>query len=173
MKLPIYKYIYLSGLSSVKKGLNNLFSSMESALKSGSEDMSDTISWRSDASSDSEQYVVVAAAGSAAASQGADTMFRIPPIVYESAPPVCVPHVEMASEVLEEGDTTSPSEHSLASTYKRRDLVSTATFRLQHVELLHQSAAFSSAIKLQVRDLSSEECGSIPWDEFQVCVIAF
>jgi hypothetical protein len=43
-----------------------------------------------------------------------------------------------------------------------------STFRLGKVEFLQQSQGFSSAIKLQVSSLTSDECGAIPWDEFQV-----
>lgn len=132
--------------------------------------MSDTMSWRSDASSDSEQYVVVAA--SSEGEGGADSMFRVVG-AGNSVEPARAAVVELASEVLEEGDTTSPSEHSLASTYKRRDLVSIATFRLTQVELLQQSVGFNSSIKMQVCDITSDECGSIPWDEFQVCLTIF
>lgn len=126
--------------------------------------MSDTMSWRSDASSDSEQYVVVAASSGEG---GADSMFHVQG-TGNGAEPARAAVVELASEVLEEGDTTSPSEHSLASTYKRRDLVSIATFRLTQVELLQQSVGFNSNIKVQVQNITSDECGSIPWDEFQV-----
>lgn len=65
-----------TGLSSVKKGFNSLLTSIDSwAQKGGSvaEDFSDTMSWRSDASSDSEQYVVVAAG----TGEGADSMFKV------------------------------------------------------------------------------------------------
>lgn len=158
------------GLNSVKKGLNNLFSSIDSALKSGTEDMSDTISWRSDASSDSEQYVVVtSASGNETEVGGADSMFHVSGI-GGAVEPARAAVVELASEVLEEGCgiSTSPSEHSLASTYKRRDLVSIATFRLSHVELLQQATGFNSSLKIQVCDINSDECSSIPWDEFQV-----
>lgn len=103
----------------MKKGLNNLFSSIDSALKSTGDDISDTMSWRSDASSDSENYVVVSGELEPG---GVETMFRVQG--GTGTEPARSTVVEMASEVVEEDNTTSPSEHSLASTYKRRDLVS-------------------------------------------------
>ena len=80
--------------------------------------------------------------------------------------------VEVASEVCEELDyktnMSSPSEPSEASTWRRRDLVSMATFRLTMVELIRQNRGPISAIRVQVSAVSCDECGAIPWDEFQV-----
>lgn len=45
-----------------------------------------------------------------------------------------------------------------------------ATFKLSKVELIQQSRGFSSAIKIQVANVGSDECSSIPWDEFQVSI---
>jgi hypothetical protein len=42
------------------------------------------------------------------------------------------------------------------------------TFKLGKVEFVQQSQGFASAIKVQVSSLTSDECGAIPWDEFQV-----
>lgn len=78
----------------------------------------------------------------------------------------------MASEVCEEIDyktnASSPSEPSEASTWRRRDLVSMVTFRLTMVEFIRQNRAELSAIRVMVTAVSCDECGAIPWDEFQV-----
>lgn len=42
------------------------------------------------------------------------------------------------------------------------------TFKLSKVEIIQQSNGFSSSIKVQVSNIASDECSSIPWDEFQV-----
>lgn len=80
--------------------------------------------------------------------------------------------VEVASEVCEEIDyktnASSPSEPSEASTWRRRDLVSMVTFRLTMVEFIRQNRGPVSAIRAQVAAVSCNECGAIPWDEFQV-----
>ncbi|GLV35400.1 uncharacterized protein CBL_01450 [Carabus blaptoides fortunei] len=155
-----------AGLSSMKKGFSNLMTSIDSALKSSPDDMSDTVSIRSDASSDSENYVVVNLESGERNVECMDAMFKVQGVNYDVPPRAAV--VEMASEVIEDENTvTTPSEHSLASTYKRRDLVSVATFKLSKVEFLQQSAGFASNLKVQVSNIVSDECGSIPWDEFQ------
>lgn len=83
-------------------------------------------------------------------------------------------NVEVASEMCEEVDfktnMSSPSEPSEGSTWRRRDLVSMVTFRLSTVELIRQNRGPLSAIRLQVAAVSCDECGSIPWDEFQVWI---
>lgn len=80
-------------------------------------------------------------------------------------------NVEVASEMCEEVDfktnMSSPSEPSEASTWRRRDLVSMVTFRLSTLELIRQNRGPLSAIRVQVAAVSCDECGSIPWDEFQ------
>lgn len=48
-----------TGLMSMKKGFSNFMTSIDSALKSGVDDISDTISIQSDISSDSESYFMV------------------------------------------------------------------------------------------------------------------
>ncbi|XP_015598696.1 UHRF1-binding protein 1-like isoform X2 [Cephus cinctus] len=144
------------GLSSMKKGFSNLMTSIDSALKPSPEDgSSDTISMRSDVSSDSENYVVV----SLEDQEKVDAMFAIDNTIR-------ITSVEEASEVVEETPDTQ-SERSVDSVCKRRDLVSMATFKLSKVEFIQQSSGFSSAIKVQVSNIGTEECSSIPWDEFQ------
>lgn len=107
----------------MKKGFNSLITSIDSALKSSPDDVSDTLSIRSDASSDSENYVVVNMNSGERNMECIDAMFRVQGVNYDIAARATV--VEMANEVIEDDVTvTTPSEHSLTSTYKRRDLVS-------------------------------------------------
>ncbi|XP_031339303.1 UHRF1-binding protein 1-like isoform X3 [Photinus pyralis] len=155
-----------AGLSSMKKGFSNLMTSIDSALKPTSDDASDTLSIRSDASSDSENFVVVnMGMDGDRNAESLDAMFRVPGYVYER-------NVEMAKEVIEEENTTTTSDHSLTSSCKRKDLVSVATFKLNKVEFLQQSVGYSSSIKVQVGNISNEDCGAIPWDEFQTKIKA-
>lgn len=143
-------------LSSMKKGFSNLMTSLDSALKPSPEDgCSDTVSMRSDASSDSENYVVV----SLEDQEKMDATFALDNSIRAAA-------VEEASEVIEETPDTQ-SEKSLDSVCKRKDLVSMVTFKLSKVEVIQQSNGFSSSIKVQVSNIASDECSSIPWDEFQ------
>lgn len=106
-----------AGLSSMKKGFSTLVTSLDSALKASPDDMSDTISIRSDVSSDSEKYVMVP--NDDRNGESIDNMF----IVFE----FCCENkgaVEIATEVLEEeSSVTTTSEHSLASSCRRKDLV--------------------------------------------------
>uniref|UniRef100_A0A1B0GPF9 Uncharacterized protein n=1 Tax=Phlebotomus papatasi TaxID=29031 RepID=A0A1B0GPF9_PHLPP len=80
----------------------------------------------------------------------------------------------MASEVCEEQsgayktNISSPSEPSEASIWRRRDLVSMATFRLTTVEIIRQNQGSNSSVRLQVAAVSCDECGAIPWDELQI-----
>lgn len=158
--------------NSVKKGFNSLFTSIDSAFKPAADDASDTLSLRSDASSDSEKYILVNVASDRNGEAAADAMFRVTngSAVAVAGGGAAQERVEVASEVTEE-DTptlTTPSERdSIASSYKRRDLISVVTFKLGQVELLQQAEGFLSTIKLQLSNLEAEECISIPWDEFQ------
>ncbi|KYN07307.1 UHRF1-binding protein 1-like protein [Cyphomyrmex costatus] len=146
-------------LSSMKKGFSNLMTSIDSALKASPEDgSSDTVSMRSDVSSDSENYVLVSLQD-----QGKiDAVFGIDNSIRITA-------VEEATEVVEETPDTQ-SEKSMDSVCKRKDLypqVSMATFKLSKVEFIQQSCDYSSIIKIQVSNIDNDECSSIPWDEFQ------
>ncbi|XP_026823557.1 UHRF1-binding protein 1 isoform X6 [Ooceraea biroi] len=144
-------------LSSMKKGFSNLMTSIDSALKASPEDgSSDTVSMRSDVSSDSENYVLVNLQD-----QGKiDAVFGIDSTIRITA-------VEEATEVVEETPDTQ-SEKSMDSVCKRKDIVSMATFKLSKVEFIQQSSGYSSVIKVQVSNIDNDECSSIPWDEFQV-----
>ncbi|XP_076231903.1 bridge-like lipid transfer protein family member 3B isoform X2 [Calliopsis andreniformis] len=144
------------GLSSMKKGLSNLMTSIDSALKASPEDgSSDTVSIRSDVSSDSENYVLV----SLQDQEKMDAMFSVDNTIRITA-------VEEASEVVEETPDTQ-SEKSMDSACKRKDIVSMATFKLSKVEFIQQSYGYASSIKVQVANVGNDECSSIPWDEFQ------
>lgn len=100
----------------MKKGFTNLMSSIDSALKPSPDDMSDTISIRSDASSDSEKFILI---NCEADVPGIDLMFVVQEFAYDHA------RVEEATEVVEEESTvTSASEHSATSSGRRKDLVS-------------------------------------------------
>lgn len=141
------------GLSSMKKGFANLMTSIDSALKASPEDgSSDTVSMRSDMSSDSENYLVEKL-------EEGDSFFGGLNVTG-------ITTVEEATEVVEETPDTQ-SEKSMDSACKRKDLVSMITFKLSKVEVIQQSAAFDSIVKAQVAKITSEECSSIPWDEFQ------
>ncbi|KAG8230510.1 hypothetical protein J437_LFUL010030, partial [Ladona fulva] len=152
----------------MRKGFTNLMTSIDSTFairpSTGMEDSSDTVSLRSDGSSeDSEMYVMV---NIEAAEASADAIFRVPTRTMVTVPPAAV---EIASEVTEEEeeDSSSSTNCSLRSLCKRKDLVSMTTFKLRKVEFIQQSEGFSSSMKVQVDNIVSEECGSIPWDEFQ------
>lgn len=156
---------------SLLKNVDNFVNqSLDFGNKNSPEDQSDTMSIRSDISSDSENFVVIANDCSGGTmgkfTDIVESMFKI-----SGSGPANVPGqtVEVATEVIEEENTlTSPSERdSFASYCKRRDLVSISTFKLGKVEFLQQSEGLSSAIKIQVSNLGVEECSSIPWDEFQ------
>ncbi|XP_029709447.2 bridge-like lipid transfer protein family member 3B isoform X1 [Aedes albopictus] len=157
-----------SGLSSMKKGFSNFMTSIDSALKTNmSDDISDTLSVQSDLSSDSENYVILLG-DSEKTADCMDVMFKLNPFNNDSN--MKVAPIEVASEVCEDPYLTnmsSPSEPSEASSLRRRDLVSMVTFRLTTVEVIRQNVGNSSSIRLQVSAVSCDECGSIPWDEFQ------
>lgn len=108
-------------LSSMKKGLasgfTNLMTSFDSALKPSPDDASDSLSVRSDGSSDSERFIVVNLEQER--TDMLDAVFVLP---NAGGRPV-----EEASEVLEEDET--PSEHSEVSLFRRRDMVCMCRFK--------------------------------------------
>ncbi|XP_032311262.1 UHRF1-binding protein 1 isoform X2 [Drosophila ananassae] len=160
-----------SGLLSMKKGFSSFMTSIDSAIKSGTpnDDASDTFSIQSDISSDSENYAIVM--GDDKTMDCMDVMFRLNPFTNDNN--MKASPVEVASEVYEEQpssyktNASSPSEPSEGSTWRRRDLVSMATFRLTTVELIRQQEGPKSSVRLQVAAVSCDECGAIPWDELQ------
>lgn len=130
MSSPNCNNFHIKGLISMKKGFSNFMTSIDSALKTNpGDDMSDTISIKSDMSSDSENYIMVMADDKA--TDCMEVMFRLNPFTSDNQ--IKVTPVEVASEVCEEADyktnMSSPSEPSEGSTWRRRDLVSMATFR--------------------------------------------
>ncbi|KAH8392818.1 hypothetical protein KR215_001854, partial [Drosophila sulfurigaster] len=160
-----------SGLLSMKKGFSSFMTSIDSAIKSGTpnDDASDTFSVQSDISSDSENFAIVM--GDDKTMDCMDVMFRLNPFTNDSN--MKASPVEVASEVYEEPSSyktnmSSPSEPSEGSTWRRRDLVSMATFRLTTVEVIRQQEGSKSSVRLQVAAVSCDECGAIPWDELQV-----
>ncbi|XP_050682750.1 UHRF1-binding protein 1-like [Leptidea sinapis] len=153
-EVPVSPGLGFAGFSSMRRGLTSLVTSIDSAL-TRDDTRSDAAST---ASSDSERYVVVGLA--AESPDDADVAFR----EFELGRPVNS-GVEMAAEVVER--SSSPSEHSITSSCKRRDVISTCTFRLNNIYLVQQSVPGSSRLKLTAEKLDCEECPSIPWDEFQ------
>ncbi|XP_043949934.1 UHRF1-binding protein 1-like isoform X5 [Drosophila biarmipes] len=161
-----------SGLLSMKKGFSSFMTSIDSAIKSGTpnDDASDTFSIQSDISSDSENFAIVM--GDDKTMDCMDVMFRLNPFTNDNN--MKASPVEVASEVYEEQPSSyktnmsSPSEPSEGSTWRRRDLVSMATFRLTTVELIRQQEGPKSSVRLQVAAVSCDECGAIPWDELQI-----
>uniref|UniRef100_A0A3F2Z136 Chorein_N domain-containing protein n=1 Tax=Anopheles minimus TaxID=112268 RepID=A0A3F2Z136_9DIPT len=156
-----------SGLSSMKKGFSHLMTSIDSALKTNtSDDISDTLSVQSDLSSDSELQRVLE--DTEKTTDCMDAMFRLYPFGQEST--IKMAPIEVASEVCEDPFLTnmsSPSDPSESSSLKRRDIVSMVTFRLTTVEVIRQNVGNGSSLRLQVSAISCDECGAIPWDEFQ------
>ncbi|CAG9864349.1 unnamed protein product [Phyllotreta striolata] len=145
------------GLTSMRKGITSLMSSIDSALKASPDDASDTASIRSDVSSDSEKFVHINCDLDIA---GAEILFVVAEF-YE--------RIEEAAEVVEEDHTatTTTSERSATSTGRRKDLVSVSTFKLNKIEVVYQSLGFRSSIKVQLNNLLSEDCSCISWDELQ------
>lgn len=120
-----------TGLSQMKKGFSHFMTSIDSALKTNTsfDDASDSISIQSDFSDDSEFFTVLADADKATTDCN-DFMFKLNP--FSSDPNNKLAPVEVASEMCEDPFLTnmsSPSEPSEASSLRRRDLVSMATFR--------------------------------------------
>lgn len=106
----------------MRKGFSSLMTSIDSALKPtmDASDASDTMSIRSDVSSDSENYIFLNMEQDSM--QKADDMFIVPEFMSQNKG-----MVEIASEVIEEESTiTSTSEHSLTSSCRRKDLVTMA-----------------------------------------------
>lgn len=121
-----------SGLLSMKKGFSSFMTSIDSAIKSGTpnDDISDSMSMRSDVSSDSDNFTNLL--GDDKTMDCMDVMFRLNPFTNDNN--MKASPVEVASEVYEEPSSyktnmSSPSEPSEGSTWRRRDLVSMATFR--------------------------------------------
>lgn len=108
-----------AGLNSMKKGFSSLMTSIDTALKSSPDDVSDAVSIRSDASSDCDTFEIINVTTDDP--NTADIMFRVPEFQNENKG-----IVEVASEVIEdheESTMTTASDPSLSSSCKRKDLV--------------------------------------------------
>ncbi|XP_053673810.1 bridge-like lipid transfer protein family member 3A [Anopheles nili] len=156
-----------SGLSSMKKGFTSLMTSIDTALKTNtSDDISDTLSVQSDLSSDSELQRVLE--DTEKTTDCMDAMFKLYSFGQENT--IKMAPIEVASEVCEDPFLTnmsSPSDPSESISLKRRDIVSMVTFRLTTVEVIRQNVGSGSSLRLQISAISCDECGAIPWDEFQ------
>ncbi|KAI8440802.1 hypothetical protein MSG28_009126 [Choristoneura fumiferana] len=152
--LPPSPGLSFGGFSSMRRGLTSLVTSIDSAW-TRDDARSDAAST---ASSDSERYVVVGLA--CESPLDADQAFR----EFEHGR-MSTSGVEVAAEVLER--SSSPSDHSVTSSCRRRDVISTCTWRLNNIHIVHQSASGGSCSRLVADDLETDECGAIPWDEFQ------
>nr|XP_012551608.1 UHRF1-binding protein 1-like isoform X1 [Bombyx mori] len=150
---PASPGLNFGGFSTMRRGFNSLVTSIDSAL-TRDDTRSDAAST---ASSDSDRYVVVGLA--AESPDDADLAFR----EFEHGRASSA--VEVAAEVVER--SSSPSDHSVTSSCRRRDVISTSTWRLNNIHVVHQSANGSSRLRLAADDLVSDECTAIPWDEFQ------
>ncbi|XP_065226318.1 bridge-like lipid transfer protein family member 3B isoform X2 [Planococcus citri] len=154
-----------------KKGFSN-FMSMD--FMSKSVDDTDTMSIRSDDSSDTENYLLRNGSDQLYLDD-ADAMFRINyKKKVRTATMEVTSNIEIADEALcEYGSTlntptTTPSEKdSFGSTYKRKDCVAAITLKLNRLEFMMQSSGLNSLIKMQIGSAGVEECFSIPWDELQ------
>ncbi|XP_065343901.1 bridge-like lipid transfer protein family member 3B isoform X3 [Cloeon dipterum] len=174
--LPPETPSFKSNFSTFSKGLASGFSTLITSFDAtkGAEDGLDNMSVRSDGSSDSERFVVVNLEQQNR-TDILNAMFVIP-----ASNRAARPMVDEASEVLEEADDASL--HSEMSILRRSDpvklpalqgisplfrYISVTTVKLSRVEAIYQSQGFKSCLRLQCSGISSEECGSIPWDEFQ------
>ncbi|KAF7989984.1 hypothetical protein HCN44_008658 [Aphidius gifuensis] len=144
-----------AGISSMKKGFANFITSIDSALNPLPEDgSSDTVSMRSDLSSDSENYVVVTFED-----DNIDTTFT-------GINTTGITPVEQASEVIEEFIETH-NDKSIDSSCKKNDISSAIKFELFKIQVVQQSLGFSTAIKVQLDKIDCKESSSIPWNEIQ------
>lgn len=115
----------------MKKGFSSLMTSIDSALKPSPDDMSDSLSVRSDGSSDSENYIFLTSPESKMIDQNSDAMFKVIEFHTESKT------IEVASEVIEEESTiTTTSDHSLTSSCRRKDIVGILYFNQQDFDCI-------------------------------------
>lgn len=161
--------INLPSFKGMKKRWFNFGASVDIAGKQNIDDYNDNVSVRSDMSSDSESLMDL----SIDTNDGADVMFKFPSAQRPKGG--FIKNIEMASEAFDDifggGEltppTTSSERDSIGSSIKRKDLIAITTLKFGRVEILHQSEGLNSVVKLQVTNVSTEECPYIPWDEFQ------
>jgi len=160
-----------SGFSSMKRGIHSFMSTMDAALKHSSqaanEDASDTLSVRSDASSDCEDNFVLLQGE--AEQMDSMSLFRTKakaPMSVEAAEEV----LEVAVEVREDGNTnsdrSSPAPTASFMSMRSRD-TAVVTFHINDLELVQQAVGSTSSMRLQAGHLSCDECTAISRDEFQ------
>ena len=109
-----------AGFSSMKKGFSSLMSSIESTVKSPEDASSDTISVRSDLSSDSDNFVILnhdgVDKGAPGVGSAMDSLFTVEAKMVSNA------SIEVASEVFEEATPSDVSD--ITCSFKRKDSVS-------------------------------------------------
>ncbi|XP_025411987.1 UHRF1-binding protein 1-like isoform X4 [Sipha flava] len=162
--------ITLPSFKGMKKRWFNFGASVDLTGKQNMDDFNDNVSVRSDMSSDSESLMDL----SLDTNDGADVIFKFPSAHRPKGG--FTKNIEIASEAFDDifggGEltppTTSSERDSIGSSIKRKDLVAITTLKFGRVEILHQSQGLNSVVKLQVTNVSTEECPYIPWDEFQV-----
>ncbi|XP_048481286.1 UHRF1-binding protein 1-like [Plutella xylostella] len=142
-----------TGFSSMRRGFNSLVSSIDGAL-SRDDATCDAVSTTS---SDSDRYVVLGAL----ADDPDDAQRAFSEFEHGRASS----GVEVAAEVVER--SSSPSDHSVTSSCRRRDVISTCTWRLNNLHAVYESVGDSTALRFVADDLIADECNAIPWDEFQ------
>ncbi|KAL0273063.1 UNVERIFIED_CONTAM: hypothetical protein PYX00_005827 [Menopon gallinae] len=155
---------FTSFVSSIKKKIDKVMT-LDLSQKSVADEILDTLSVRSDASSGSDVPVfsgeLVGTVNERFPMDGKESLFNTNSTFHFQM-------VEVASEVNEDTITSPTSERdSFVSYCRRRDLISLSTFKFGKVEFLKQSEGLEGIIKLQISSIALEECSSIPWDEFQ------
>ncbi|KAH9641844.1 hypothetical protein HF086_001560 [Spodoptera exigua] len=76
--------------------------------------------------------------------------------------------VTSIDSALTRDDTRSDAASTASSDSDRYVVISTSTWRLNNIHIVHQSGGGRSCLRLAADDLKSDECNAIPWDEFQV-----
>ncbi|XP_064088502.1 bridge-like lipid transfer protein family member 3B isoform X3 [Macrobrachium nipponense] len=150
-----------AGFHSMRKGLTSITNLIESAVvKTSPEDMSDTVSVRSDLSSDSDNFILINMDSERTDSGlgGMDALFRV-----DNKPPPT--SVELASEVFEEATPSDISD--ITSSFRRKDTISVVTFKMSRMQVIQESRGYESVIKVQCCHLICEECSTMGYDEFQ------
>ena len=190
--------------SSMKRGFTNLISSVDAALKhtpltptGGNNQMLlsfativvdrcfeldefDTLSVRSDGSSDSENFVVLHGEHGEHAQHDGFAVFRTgkvsvatPSATVDSALDAAA-ELEEAFEVRADTPTNSePSSAGPAATVSYNPPVlnretAVVTFHINDLELINQAVGSTSSLRLQAGHLSCSECIAITREEFQV-----
>ncbi|GAB6031805.1 hypothetical protein CHUAL_010207 [Chamberlinius hualienensis] len=74
--------------------------------------------------------------------------------------------IEIGCEVKEE--SSSEPSRSIASSFKRQDLMQVVTFRLGMVSAVYHSKGLDNVLKFQVEYMQSVEDGLMTWEEFQL-----